>query len=436
MTVQIAIVLLTFVLFVAVIISGKAKIHVASMLIPVVLEVTGVLSFKDAWGGMLNSSLIMMGAMFVVGAAISKTSIINRMSRAFIKPGASDFQIMLGLSIPILALGCVVNPTGVMTIMIPMITAICVEQKRSLSKFMLPAATLAQLCSGFIPIGGNAGSYLAQNTIIENLGGIGEYTYFTNMLVKAPIVLIGIPFILFITLKMSPDYGNVPGNAALEANNEKIAANAKKRSSKLTDKQEKFVAVVFLLTIIGIVACAITGISTWYPATIAAGVLVLSGVLSDREAMNAVGNPVMFITIGTLPLSTALKTTGADVLMADAFNKVTNGMSPFMIMISMYLLCMILTQFVSNSAVSNAFKTLAAMIAVQNGYSSVALMSTAIDASSNCYLLPMAGPCMTMGYEAGEYKMKDFIKVGLPLCLLRLAVYAVYVPLMFPLMKP
>ena len=107
-----------------------------------------------------------------------------------------------------------------------------------------------------------------------------------------------------------------------------------------------------------------------------------------------------------------------------------------MIMISMYLLCMILTQFVSNSAVSNAFKTLAAMIAVQNGYSSVALMSTAIDASSNCYLLPMAGPCMTMGYEAGEYKMKDFIKVGLPLCLLRLAVYAVYVPLMFPLMKP
>ena len=101
--------------------------------------------------------------------------------------------------------------------------------------------------------------------------------------------------------------------------------------------------------------------------------------------MIAVGNPVMFITIGTLPLSTALKTTGADVLMADAFNKVTNGMSPFMIMISMYLLCMILTQFVSNSAVSNAFKTLAAMIAVQNGYSSVALMSTAIDASSNCY---------------------------------------------------
>ena len=173
MTTQIAIVLVVFLLFVALILSGKVKIHVAAMFIPVALEITGVLEFKDAWGGLLNSSIVMMASMFVVGSAISKTSLISRMSKALIKPGSSDFKIMCGIAVPILFLGCFINATATMTIMVPMITAICAEQKRPLSKFMYPAAVFAQIWVGFLPTGGNAGGYLANNIIVENLGGVG-----------------------------------------------------------------------------------------------------------------------------------------------------------------------------------------------------------------------------------------------------------------------
>ena len=76
MTPQITIVLIIFLLFIALILSGKVKIHVAAMMIPI----TGVLDFKAAWGGMLNSSIVMMAAMFVVGAAVGKTSIVSRLS--------------------------------------------------------------------------------------------------------------------------------------------------------------------------------------------------------------------------------------------------------------------------------------------------------------------------------------------------------------------
>ena len=74
MTTQIAIVLGIFLLFVILILSGKVKIHVAAMMIPIALEMTGVLGFKDAWGGLLNSSVVMMASMFVVGAAIGNFS--------------------------------------------------------------------------------------------------------------------------------------------------------------------------------------------------------------------------------------------------------------------------------------------------------------------------------------------------------------------------
>ena len=152
MTPQITIVLIIFLLFIALILSGKVKIHVAAMMIPIALEITGVLDFKAAWGGMLNSSIVMMAAMFVVGAAVGKTSIVSRLSKTLIKGESSDFKIMLGISVPIILLSCVVNATAIMTIMIPMIVGICAEQKRPLSKFVFASACLAQLWAGFIMV--------------------------------------------------------------------------------------------------------------------------------------------------------------------------------------------------------------------------------------------------------------------------------------------
>ena len=433
MTPQIGIVLFTFIVFVGLILSGKVKIHVAALCIPIILEITGVLSFKEAWGGLTNSSIVMMASMFVVGEAISKTSLLSRMSTALIKPGSSDVRIMLGLAVPILFLGCFTNGTATMAIMIPLITSVCAEQRRPLSKFMYPCAALAQIWVGWLPTGGNAGGYIANNTIIENLGGVGHWTYFTAFIAKIPMVLILIPLVCVLTVKMAPDYGNIPTLAEQEKADAAAAANRQKRASKLTPGQEKCTFVVFALTVIGIVVCALTGVSTWYPSLIGAMLLVLSGVLTDKEAIRSMGNPVIFITVGTLPLATALKTTGADVLLAEIFNSMTHGMSPVLIMICMYLVCMILTQFITNSAVTNAFKTLAALICVQNGFDATALMLATTQGSANCYLTPMAVPAMTMGSEAGGYSMKDHFKLGLPLSIVSFIIFCIYVPLVFPL---
>lgn len=433
MTSQIAIVLATFIGFVVLILSGKVKIHVAAMFIPIVLEITGVLSFKDAWGGLTNSSVVMMASMFVVGAAIGKTSLLSKMSTTLIKPGSSDFKIMIGLAVPILFLGCFTNATATMAIMIPLITSVCAEQKKSLSKFMYPCAALAQIWVGWLPTGGNAGGYIANNTIVENLGGVGKWTYFTTFISKIPVMIVLIPMVVWLTVKMAPDYGNVPTLADQEKADAAAAENRKKRASKLTAGQEKFTIAVFVLTVAGIIACAFAGISTWWPSLIGAFILVVSGVLSDREAIGAMGNPVIYITVGTLPLATALKSTGADVLLADGFNALTNGMSPIFIMITMYLVCMILTQFITNSAVTNAFKTLAALICVQNGYDATALMLATTEGAANCYLAPMAAPAMTMGSEAGGYSMKDHFKMGLPLAIVRFIIFCIYIPIVFPL---
>ena len=433
MTREIFIVLCAFLLFVVLILSGKVQIHVAALAIPIILEITGVLDFSQAWGGLTNSSVVMMASMFVVGTAVGKTSLLSKMSKTLIKPGSSDFKIMLGLAIPALFLGCFTNATASMTIMVPLITAVCAEHKRPLSKFMLPVAAFCQTWVGFLPTGGNAAGYITNNTIVENLGGTGTFTYFTAMISRIPVQLIILPLICWLCVKLAPDLGNVPTAEDEVKANSQAEANAKKYASKLTPGQERFTLIVFGLTVLGIVVCALNRINTWYPSLVGALVLVVCGILTDKEAIASMGSPVIFITVGTLPLATALKVTGADVLLADMFNKLTGNMPPVMIMLCMYIICMILTQFVSRSAVSSAFRTLAAVIAVQNGYDPRALMLAVTEGANNAYCTPMAEPAITIGSEKGGYTMWQHFKMTFPLMLVDLLIFAIYIPLVFPL---
>ena len=123
-------VLAIFVAFIAMILSGKVKIHLAALCIPIFLEITGVLTFSVAWGGLLTSTVIMMACMFVVGAALGKTSILGKLSNSLIKPGASDRQIMIGLAITAFAMCQVTNAAATITIMLPLVKRICAEHKR------------------------------------------------------------------------------------------------------------------------------------------------------------------------------------------------------------------------------------------------------------------------------------------------------------------
>lgn len=175
MTTQMWIILAVFVIFLTLVLSGKAKIHVAVLLIPIVLEITQVLTFQEAWSGLTNSSVIMMASMFVVCAGLNRTTLVAKLSRAIIKPGASDLQIMLGMLIPIIFLGLFINGMAICMIVIPLLSQVCAEQKKPMSKFVFPVTMLIGIWMGAFPIGGNAASYITLNTIVENLGGVGTF---------------------------------------------------------------------------------------------------------------------------------------------------------------------------------------------------------------------------------------------------------------------
>lgn len=434
MTTQIWIILATFALFLSLVLTGKVKIHVAVLLIPIILEVTGVLTFEEAWGGLTNSSVIMMASMFVVCSALNRTSLISKLSRTIIKPGASDLQIMLGMLIPIVFLGLFLNGMAICTILIPMLGQVCAEQKRPMSKFVFPVTMLVGIWMGAFPIGGNAASYITFNTIIENLGGVGTFGYFTNLIVRIPYMIIGTALVLAIGVKIAPDNGNIPVLAS------SAPAEGGRKGSAMTPEKEKKIMIIFFATVAGIIFCALASsvfgikrLKVWYPAMIGAILMVIAGCLTDREAIAAMGNPVIFLTVGNLPLATAITKTGADQLIADLFNKAFGNANPVVIMGAMFLISMILTQFLTNAAVSNVFRMLAAVLCVQNGWDPRALMMAAMRGADTGFMYPLANPAFTYAFESGGYTVKQHFKMGVVYSIVWFLIFIIYMPIMFPL---
>ncbi len=325
-----------------------------------------------------------------------------------------------------------------MAIMLPIIQGICAEQRRPMSKFIYPFMIMSMAFSGLLPLGGNAASYIANNTIIEQLGGVGEFTYFTNMIVKIPFTIVYAAIALTIGLKIAPDKGNIPQLASAQQAAADAVAKAEGRNNRrgpkpLTELQKKLALIIFFGTIIGVVASALLGIPTWYASCLGAFIMTVSGVLSDREAIQAGATPIIFLFVGTLPLATAITKTGSDQVLSDLFSTITGGMSPFLVMLSMYLVTMTLTQFLQNSTVSNIFRMLATVIAVTNGYNATAMFLAATQGTGNCFLMPTTNTNANMLYEAGGYTMGEWAKQGLIYSVAGIIVFCIYIPILFPL---
>ena len=410
--------------------SGKVTIPTGAMFCCIALYVTGILTFNEAFAGFSNASVIMMGSMFICGGALTKTSVLKRISNGIIKPGASDRTIMLGFTVMVALLGCFVNAAATVAILMPMVFEVCREQKRAPSKYIQLVCILANVWAGLIPLGGNAGMYLGYNTIIEELGGVGGYTFFTTMIAKAPIAIVLSAFAILFGTKLTPDNGLQIDD---DMSNPTAADRALKKSGTLSEKQEKITLVVFCVTIIGIIVCALTKNDVTKPAVLGAILFVFIGTITPKEIPTTINLPIIFIFVGMLPLATALAKTGGDVLIADAFTKVMgNANNSYVVMALLFLVNAVLTQFMSNTAVGNIFRPIAALIAIQCGYSPVACMLAGAQGSGASYCTPMASPPQTIGFSMGKYTMKQYAKTGIVFCVLQLIVFLLWVPFAFP----
>jgi di/tricarboxylate transporter len=161
--------------------------------------------------------------------------------------------------------------------------------------------------------------------------------------------------------------------------------------------------------------------------------MVLVRCVTMEEAYRAVNWQSVVLIAGMLPMATALDKTGALKLIVDGLVDTLGDLGPIALMGGLFLLTTVFSQFISNTATAVLVAPIALGAATGLGVSPYPLLMTVALGASTAFSTPMASPVNTLVIGPGGYKFVDFLKLGIPLQLLAMAITLICVPLLFPL---
>lgn len=184
------------------------------------------------------------------------------------------------------------------------------------------------------------------------------------------------------------------------------------------------VMVVLLAT--GLLPPAVAGIG-------AAGSLVLLGVLGIDQAFSAISWTTVVLVGGMIPLSTAMRTTGAADELAHRIVDLVGGHGAYPLLIALFVLTAVLGQLISNTATALIVIPIALSAASELGVAAQPVLMSLNVACAAALLTPVATPANLMVMEPGGYRFNDYWKIGLPVLGWYFVVSVFFVPLIWRL---
>ena len=201
---------------------------------------------------------------------------------------------------------------------------------------------------------------------------------------------------------------------------------------KGTPARSKMIISAFIMA--GMLVSLIAG---WLPlattAMIAAFLMIISGCLNMKQAYNSVDWKSIILIAGMLPMTTALQKVGLVEMGSNWVASTLGGLGSIPILASLFLITSLFTQVISNTATTVLIAPVALSLALQLGYQPQAFLMIVALAASTAYATPVASPVNTLVMAAGNYRFKDYAKVGIPLILVSMVITVLLLPLLWPL---
>ncbi|EKJ7645188.1 SLC13/DASS family transporter [Klebsiella pneumoniae] len=398
----------------------KVPLAVTSMVVCVALVLTGVLDLKQAFAGFIDSNVILFVAMFIVGGALFETGMANKVGGVITHFAKTEKQLIFIIMVVVGVMSGFLSNTGTAAVLVPVVIGVAAKSGFTRSRLLMPLVFAAAL-GGNLSLIGAPGNLIAQSAL-QNIGsGFGFFEYAK---VGLPMLVCGILYFLTIGYKFLPN----------NSNSSEVGSIGEQRDYSHVPRWKQILSLVVLIaTILGMIFEKQTGISLTVAGCIGALVLVITGVLTEKQAYKAIDSQTIFIFGGTLALAKALEMTGAGKLVADqVIGLLGNNSSPFMLLVVVFALSVVMTNFMSNTATVALLVPVSLSIAAGMGADPRAVLMATVIGSSCAYATPIGMPANMMVLSAGGYKFVDYAKSGIPLIIVSTIVSLILLPILFP----
>jgi di/tricarboxylate transporter len=142
---------------------------------------------------------------------------------------------------------------------------------------------------------------------------------------------------------------------------------------------------------------------------------------------------VVVLIAALIPMGIALENTGGVDFIADTLVNTVGTLGPLAMMAGIFLLSSGFSQVISNVAATILISPVAYQASVVMDISPYPFMMMVAVGVVTGILTPIAGAPMLIVMNPGNYKFKDYAKVGLPLLFLIFIVSLILVPIFWPL---
>ncbi|CAM3729393.1 SLC13 family permease [Klebsiella variicola] len=413
-TITLSLLLFSIVMFVW----EKIPLAATAMIVCIVLVVTGIFDVKTAFAGFINQNVILFVAMFVVGGALFETGVTDKIGGIVTRYARSEKQLIVIIMLVCGLLSGFLSNTGTAAVLIPVVIGAAIKSGYAQSRLLMPLA-FASALGGNLSLIGSPGNLIAQSAL-EQVGQ--HFGFFEYAKLGIPMLLCGILYFLTIGYKLLP---------AKSTSSKANADNGRKISCP---KYKQVIAVLVLVfTVLGMIFENIIGLPIAIIGSIGALFLVITGVITEKQAYQSIDSQTIFLFGGTLALAKALETTGAGEIMArSVIDLLGQQASPFLLLSSVLVISCALTNFMSNTATAALLMPIGLSIANSMGADPRAVLMAIVVGCSCAYATPVGTPANMMIFSAGGYRFMDYVRVGLPLIIISIIVSFILLPIFFP----
>ena len=398
--------LIIFAVMIILFFNRKIPMAFTSMGVIVALYVAGCVDKATVFAGFGNNNVLTMAGMFIVAAGLSRTQMVNNITKLLYRVNNGSFtRVLASYILVIFLLGQFVPSLPAMFAMVyPLVISMCKQLKCSPSKMMYPIAVTVVSTSFVIePIGPYAAWFVTQNGYLESYGWTGSpLSMWSETMVFLPTALVTLLLTIFVLPKLMPDQ---PETETAAITGPDITNN-----EALSPVREFLGYGIFIATVIGLML----GLPSWAVTMAGATAVVLSGVLDEQTALIRMNMSMVLLYAGVTVMGEALGNTGAAQLLgelaAGALSGVRNG---YIIGAVFYLVSFLMTSFLYNRATTTVLIPILIISCSSIGCDPRGPVILCSLASMSSLITPMPNPVVPMAMQAGGYTQKTILRVGI-----------------------